>query len=168
MLRHFDGIQLGLTATPCTATEADMLPDAEDGHFVRDTLRFFGLKEPTFRYTLREAIGVTSDGSVSSATMNVSLSSSACCAVLTVPVVCPPLTVMLASEPSSSGSAVPAVNERDRHAARQRLGQLHRHRAAFVDRVRRGRRATDRLTVGVVVPSSSVIVRVWLSRLPRV
>ena len=39
MLRHFDGIQLGLTATPCTA-EADMLPDPEDGHFVRDTLRF--------------------------------------------------------------------------------------------------------------------------------
>ena len=57
VLRHFDGIQLGLTATPCTAAEADMLPDAEDGHFVRDTLRFFGLKEPTFRYTLREAIG---------------------------------------------------------------------------------------------------------------
>ena len=56
VLRHFDGIQIGLTATPCTA-EADMLPDPEDGHFVRDTLRFFELKEPTFRYTLREAIG---------------------------------------------------------------------------------------------------------------
>ena len=55
VLRHFDGIQLGLTATPCTA-EADMLPDLEDGHFVRDTLRFFELEEPTFRYTLREAI----------------------------------------------------------------------------------------------------------------
>ncbi len=54
-LRHFDGIQLGLTATPCAA-EAEMLPDAEDGHFVRDTLRFFELAEPTFRYTLREAI----------------------------------------------------------------------------------------------------------------
>ena len=54
-LRHFDGIQLGLTATPCTA-EADMLPDPEDGHFVRDTLKFFELAEPTFRYTLREAI----------------------------------------------------------------------------------------------------------------
>ena len=48
VIRHFDGSQLGLTATPCTAAEADMLPDAEDGHFVRDTLRFFGLKEPTF------------------------------------------------------------------------------------------------------------------------
>ena len=54
-LRHFDGIQLGLTATPCMA-EAEMLSDAEDGHFVRDTLRFFELAEPTFRYTLREAI----------------------------------------------------------------------------------------------------------------
>ena len=54
-LRHFDGIQLGLTATPCTV-EADELPDPEDGQFVRDTLRFFDLEEPTFRYTLREAI----------------------------------------------------------------------------------------------------------------
>ena len=56
-LRHFDGIQLGLTATPCTedavrTTEAD----PEDGRFVRDTLRFFGVERPTFRYTLRRAI----------------------------------------------------------------------------------------------------------------
>ena len=55
VLRHFDGIQLGLTATPCTA-DADTLPDPEDGRFVRDTLRFFELSEPTFRYTLRQAI----------------------------------------------------------------------------------------------------------------
>ena len=55
VLRHFDGIQLGLTATPCTA-EADALPDPEDGLFVRDTLRFFELAEPTYRYTLRRAI----------------------------------------------------------------------------------------------------------------
>ncbi len=55
VLRHFDGIQLGLTATPCTA-DADTLPDPEDGNFVRDTLRFFELAEPTFRYTLRKAI----------------------------------------------------------------------------------------------------------------
>ena len=55
VLRHFDGIQLGLTATPCTA-DADTLPDPEDGLFVRDTLRFFGLERPTFRYTLRRAI----------------------------------------------------------------------------------------------------------------
>ena len=29
VLRHFDGIQLGLTATPCTAADADTLPDPE-------------------------------------------------------------------------------------------------------------------------------------------
>ena len=34
VLRHFDGIQLGLTATPCTA-EADTLPDPEDGQIGR-------------------------------------------------------------------------------------------------------------------------------------
>ena len=55
VLRHFDGIQLGLTATPCTAAE-DVLADPEDGLFVRDTLRFFELEKPTFRYTLRQAI----------------------------------------------------------------------------------------------------------------
>ena len=54
-LRHFDGIQLGLTATPCTA-DTDMLPDPEDGSFVRDTLQFFELDQPTFRYTLHQAI----------------------------------------------------------------------------------------------------------------
>ena len=55
VLRHFDGLQLGLTATPCTA-DADTLPDPEDGQFVRDTLRFFELAEPTFRYPLHRAI----------------------------------------------------------------------------------------------------------------
>ena len=55
VLRHFDGIQLGLTATPCTAEE-DAVADPEDGLFVRDTLRFFELEKPTFRYTLRQAI----------------------------------------------------------------------------------------------------------------
>ncbi len=55
VLRHFDGIQLGLTATPCVS-DADTLPDPEDGLFVRDTLRFFEVKKPTFRYQLREAI----------------------------------------------------------------------------------------------------------------
>ena len=55
VLRHFDGIQLGLTATPCTGA-AEPMPDPEDGQFVRDTLRFFQLDAPTFRYTLREAI----------------------------------------------------------------------------------------------------------------
>ena len=59
-LRHFDGIQLGLTATPCTATDAAAGvaagADPEDGHFVRDTLRFFEVERPTFRYTLHRAI----------------------------------------------------------------------------------------------------------------
>ena len=60
VLRHFDGIQLGLTATPCTAgpctAGADAPPDPEDGRFVRDTLRFFELEAPTFRYGLQQAI----------------------------------------------------------------------------------------------------------------
>ncbi len=55
VLRHFDSIQLGLTATPCTANPEAVL-DPEDGLFVRDTLRFFELAEPTFCYTLRQAI----------------------------------------------------------------------------------------------------------------
>ena len=58
-LRHFDGIQLGLTATPCTedaARVANRETDPEDGRFVRDTLRFFEVERPTFRYTLRQAI----------------------------------------------------------------------------------------------------------------
>ena len=55
VLRHFDAIQLGLTATPCTVDD-DELPDPEDGLFVRDTLRFFELAKPTYRYTLRQAI----------------------------------------------------------------------------------------------------------------
>ena len=56
-LRHFDGIQLGLTATPCMAdAAAGAAADPEDGRFVRDTLRFFEVERPTFRYQLREAI----------------------------------------------------------------------------------------------------------------
>ena len=58
-LRHFDGVQLGLTATPCTedaARVADRETDPDDGRFVRDTLRFFEVERPTFRYTLRRAI----------------------------------------------------------------------------------------------------------------
>ena len=62
-MRHFDGIQLGLTATPCTArpqvdwgVDAAGAADPEDGHFVRDTLRFFEVERPTFRYELQRAI----------------------------------------------------------------------------------------------------------------
>jgi type I restriction enzyme R subunit len=55
VLEHFDAVKVGLTATPLVA---NLPPDADpdDAAFVRDTLRFFELREPTFRYTLREAI----------------------------------------------------------------------------------------------------------------
>lgn len=53
VLRHFDGIQLGLTATPCVAVEGQA---EDDTAFVRDTLRFFRVEEPTFRYGIAEAI----------------------------------------------------------------------------------------------------------------
>ncbi|MEX2647389.1 MAG: DEAD/DEAH box helicase family protein [Alphaproteobacteria bacterium] len=56
ILEHFDGIQIGLTATPCTVRDVDRLADPEDAAFVRDTLRFFEVTEPTYRYTLKEAI----------------------------------------------------------------------------------------------------------------
>ncbi|MBF0562044.1 MAG: DEAD/DEAH box helicase family protein [Alphaproteobacteria bacterium] len=55
-LKHFDGVQVGLTATPCVLREADTLSDPEDGRFVRDTLRFFEVAEPTFSYSLKQAI----------------------------------------------------------------------------------------------------------------
>ena len=56
VLEHFDGIQIGLTATPCVkAPNDDGSPDDETA-FVRDTLRFFGVEKPTFSYTLKRAI----------------------------------------------------------------------------------------------------------------
>jgi type I restriction enzyme R subunit len=54
VLKHFDGIQLGLTATPCVSNED--FGDEEDGLFVRDTLRFFEVEQPTFIYKLKDAI----------------------------------------------------------------------------------------------------------------
>ncbi len=56
VLKHFDGVQIGLTATPCVANLDDMAPDEEDKLFVRDTLRFFEVDKPTFSYKLRDAI----------------------------------------------------------------------------------------------------------------
>lgn len=53
VLRHFDGIQLGLTATPCVAGAGH---DEEEKGFVRDTLRFYGVDKPTFTYGIRQAI----------------------------------------------------------------------------------------------------------------
>ncbi len=56
VLEHFDGIQIGLTATPCVKPpNEDGTPDEETA-FVRDTLRFFGVDTPTFSYTLKRAI----------------------------------------------------------------------------------------------------------------
>lgn len=56
VLRHFDGIQIGLTATPCVANLEDLAPDEEDKLFVRDTLRFFEVDKPTFTYKLKDAV----------------------------------------------------------------------------------------------------------------
>ncbi|MDR3567887.1 MAG: DEAD/DEAH box helicase family protein [Syntrophobacteraceae bacterium] len=55
VLKHFDGVQIGLTATPCVAGEDDFGED-EDNLFVRDTLRFFEVDKPTFSYKLKDAI----------------------------------------------------------------------------------------------------------------
>lgn len=55
VLKYFDGVQIGLTATPCLAN----LPgdfDEEDKLFVRDTFRFFEVDQPTFSYRLKDAI----------------------------------------------------------------------------------------------------------------
>lgn len=54
VLKHFDGIQIGLTATPCTSDEEP--GDEEDKLFVRDTLRFFEVDKPSFSYKLKAAI----------------------------------------------------------------------------------------------------------------
>ncbi len=55
VLEHFDGIQIGLTATPCVARQ-DYDDGDEDQLFVRDTLRFFEVDRPTFIYTLKQAV----------------------------------------------------------------------------------------------------------------
>jgi type I restriction enzyme R subunit len=56
VLEHFDGVQIGLTATPCVADLDDEAPDVEDKLFVRDTLRFFEVEAPTYSYKMRDAI----------------------------------------------------------------------------------------------------------------
>ena len=55
VLKHFDGVQVGLTATPCVADPADF-GDEEDKLAIRDTLRFFEVEKPTFTYKLKDAI----------------------------------------------------------------------------------------------------------------
>ncbi len=57
VLKHFDGVQIGLTATPCVAGED--LGDEEDKLFVRDTLRFFEVDKPSFSYKLKDASSKT-------------------------------------------------------------------------------------------------------------
>jgi type I restriction enzyme R subunit len=54
VLKHFDGIQVGMTATPCVAGKG--FDDEEDKLFVRDTLRFFEVDKPTFTYKIKDAI----------------------------------------------------------------------------------------------------------------
>ena len=85
----------------------------------------------------------TDDGSAPSATVKVSSSSSGSwfVAMVPVPLVAPAAITMLASVPWSAGSAVPSVIvRRDRHRARQRLGQPrgHGHARSFGHRVRGG------------------------------
>lgn len=54
VLKHFDGLQIGLTATPCVSNEDS--GDEDDNLFVRDTMRFFEVNQPTFTYKLKDAI----------------------------------------------------------------------------------------------------------------
>jgi len=56
VLKYFDGVQIGLTATPCVANLDGMEGDEEDKLFVRDTLRFFEVDKPTYSYKLKDAI----------------------------------------------------------------------------------------------------------------
>ena len=55
ILKYFDGVQIGLTATPFTSA-VEHTGDDEDILSVRDTLRFFEVDQPTFRYELRQAV----------------------------------------------------------------------------------------------------------------
>jgi type I restriction enzyme R subunit len=55
VLKHFDGVQVGLTATPCIADPAEF-GDEEDKLTIRDTLRFFEVDRPTFSFKLKDAI----------------------------------------------------------------------------------------------------------------
>lgn len=56
VLKYFDGVQIGLTATPCVANLDGMSADDEDKLFIRDTLRFFEVDAPTYSYKLKDAI----------------------------------------------------------------------------------------------------------------
>ena len=55
VLKHFDGVQVGLTATPCIA-DPSTFNDEDDKLAIRDTLRFFEVDRPTFSYKMKDAI----------------------------------------------------------------------------------------------------------------
>lgn len=55
VLKHFDGVQVGLTATPCIA-DPSIFNDEDDQLAIRDTLRFFEVDRPTFSYKMKDAI----------------------------------------------------------------------------------------------------------------
>ncbi|MBN8505824.1 MAG: DEAD/DEAH box helicase family protein [Burkholderiales bacterium] len=55
VLKHFDGVQVGLTATPCIA-DPSTFGDDDDKLAIRDTLRFFEVERPTFSYKMKDAI----------------------------------------------------------------------------------------------------------------
>ena len=55
ILDHFHSIKIGLTATPYTF-DGDLDENNEDVQIVKDTLKFFDLNEPSFKYRLKEAI----------------------------------------------------------------------------------------------------------------
>lgn len=55
VIDHFDAVRVGLTATPLVGVPAEERDDEERAE-IRDTLRFFEVDRPTFRYTLKEAI----------------------------------------------------------------------------------------------------------------
>jgi type I restriction enzyme, R subunit len=54
-LDHFDGIKIGLTATPCVVSDATDLDDV-DQDAIKDTLKFFEVAKPTYSYGMSEAI----------------------------------------------------------------------------------------------------------------
>ncbi|WP_296713808.1 DEAD/DEAH box helicase family protein [Rhodoblastus sp.] len=54
-LDHFDGVKIGLTATPCVMRDAPGVDD-DDRVAIRDTLRFFEVDRPTYSYSMAEAI----------------------------------------------------------------------------------------------------------------
>ncbi len=55
VLKHFDGVQVGLTATPCIA-DPSTFGDEDDKLAIRDTLRFFEVDRPTYSYKMKDAI----------------------------------------------------------------------------------------------------------------